>query len=224
MKLLRGSLDPDLRRVRVAWTCDADPASQPVDIPILHATFDAEAAERARERGKEVWVYNGERPFSGTFLLDAEAVSPRVNGWLGAVFGVGRWFYWESTFWYDDNKGGHGAVDPFVTAETFHNADGDHADGDGVLVYPGRQVDLFQEHSAGVAGVFPSIRLKNWRRGVEDAGYYQLAHLRSPARAEAIARRLLPRVASAAKEGEGASWSSRGAAFFEARRELLAVI
>jgi hypothetical protein len=222
--LLGASTNPNLKKVRVAWTCSEDAASQPVDIPIQAATFDAAKSARARELGKEVWAYNGKLPQTGTFLTDTAAIAPRVNGWLSAMFDIGRWFYWETTFWYDGNRGGHGAYDPFVTAETFHNADGDYCMGDGVLVYPGKQVDGFTSHSLGLDGVIPSIRLKNWRRGIEDAGYYQLAHAANAAKAEAIAKALLPIVTSAAKDGRPPSWSESGKAFFDARKALLALV
>ncbi len=37
-----------------------------------------------------------------------------------------------------EKAGGHGAVDPFTTAESFHNADGDASLLDGLLVFLGR--------------------------------------------------------------------------------------
>jgi hypothetical protein len=219
--LLRGSSDPNVRRVRVAWTCSDDPSHQPVDVPILLAHYDRARAERARSRGKDVWVYNGVLPRTGTFLLDDDAISPRVNGWLGAMFGVRRWFYWESTYWY----GAHGRtpIDPFIEPETLINDDGDWADGDGVLVYPGTQRDAFGEHSIGYPGVFPSIRLKNWRRGLQDGAYLELARSRDRRRADAVARALIPAAFDEARRGHPASWSSRGATFFEARRALMAI-
>ncbi len=223
-QLLAGSANPRARKVRVAWTCSEDAAKQPVDIPIQAASFDAAKTAKARQQGKEVWAYNGRMPQTGSFFTDTPAISLRVNGWLAATSDIGRWFYWETTFWYDGNKGGHGPYDPFVTAETFHNRDGDYAMGDGVLVYPGKQVDRFTEHSVGMDGVIASIRLKNWRRGIEDAGYYQLAHAIDAKRAEAIAKGLLPAVHTDARDGKPPSWSESGQPFFEARRALLAVI
>ena len=220
--LLRTSNDPGVRRLRVAWTCSEDPSKQPVDVPILRAAWDASQAARARAAGKEVWVYNGVLPRTGTFLLDAPAISPRVNGWLSAVFGIPRWFYWESTFWY----GQHDArpIDPFAEPETLHNDDGDWVNGDGVLVYPGDQIDGFREHSLHFQGVVPSIRLKNWRRGLEDAGYLQLARARDAARADAVARRLIPSAFGDAQDGRPPSWSPHGEEFFEARRALLGIV
>ena len=222
--LIAGSSNAKVKKVRVAWTCSEDATNQPVDIPIQAASFDAKKTAKARAAGKEIWAYNGRMPQTASFLTDTPAISLRVNGWLSGMFDIGRWFFWETTFWYDDNRGGHGAYDPFATAETFHNADGDYSMGDGVLVYPGKQVDMFTSHSIGMDGVVASIRLKNWRRGIEDAGYYQLAHAANGKRAEAIATALLPRVFTATKDGQKASWSDASKPYFDARKALLALI
>jgi hypothetical protein len=206
----------------VAWTCSKDPPGQPVDVPMVTALeHTVDQARAARARGKEVWVYNGVLPHTGTFLLDADAISPRVNGWLGEMFRVPRWFYWSSTHWYEHH--GKSPDDPFAEAESFHNDDGDWANGDGVLLYPGRQVDAFPEHSLAFAGVIASIRLKNWRRGLEDGGYLELARGRDAARADAVARALIPAAFNEPGRGQRAAWSPRGAAFFEARRRLLEI-
>jgi len=175
--------------------------------------------------GKRLWIYNGRQPYTGGFLTDMDAVSPRVNGWLAGKHDLGRWFYWQSTFWRDGNQGGWGAFDPFVTAETFHNQFGEWAVGDGVLVYPGKQVDAFSIHSLGMAGVVASIRLKNWRRGIQDAGYLKLARAADAARAEAIVKELIPRVLQegAPFSGRAPSYGDSGIKFFEARGRLLAL-
>jgi hypothetical protein len=223
--LLAGSTDPNVAGVKVGWTCSDNPASQQVDVPIVGAwSYDPTLAAQAAAAGKKVWIYNGQRPESDAFFTDTPATAPRANGWIAAMAGIDRWFYWETTFWYDDNHGGHGAYDPFTTAETFHNSSGDYCEGDGVLVYPGKQVDVFTDHSVGLDGVIASIRLKNLRRGIEDAGYYQLAHTADAAKAEAIATALLPTVLSAASDGSPVSWPASGQPWFLARKALLALI
>jgi hypothetical protein len=207
--LVRGADDPNVRRLRVGWTCSLDPNAQPVDVPMLRATFDPAQVAAARSRGKETWVEDGAPPRTGTFRLDDDAVSPRVNGWLGAMYRIPRWFDRDATRWSD--AGGE-PVDPF-----------DGGADDGVLLYPGTQRDSFDEHSIGLEGVLPSIRLKNWRRGVEDAGYLRMARERDAARADAVARWLVPTAFGEARSGEAPSWGSRGKPFFEARRALLAI-
>jgi hypothetical protein len=222
---IAGSANANVKKVRVGWTCSDDPSGQPVDVPIVAAqSYDAKLAATARAAGKKVWIYNGYRPSTGTFFTDSEAISTRVNGWIAALYGIERWFYWETTFWYDGNSGGKGPYDPFVSAETFHNSDGDECQGDGVLVYPGKQIDQFTTDSVGFVGVLPSIRLKNVRRGIEDAGYYQLAHAADPAGADAIAKGLIPSVLADAQAGNPPSYSPKGKPYFDARKALAQLI
>src|SRR5262249_39833007 len=148
------------------------------------------------------------------------AVELRANGWGAALFGIGRWFFLGTTVWYDGNPGGLGPFDPVGTAETVHNNYGDYCEGDGGFLYLRKQGELFSTHSVGLDGVIASIRLKNLRRGIQDAGIYQLAHVAQPAQAESIARALLPRVLADARDGDPPSWSQNGQAFFSARKML----
>jgi hypothetical protein len=220
--LLRNDEDANVRRLRVGWTCAQDPTEQPVDVPMMRAVFDTAQVNAARAQGKESWVVDGVLPRTGSFLLDDDAVSPRVNGWLSAMYRVPRWLVTGSTQWYAEQ--GDVPLDPFDDAESFEDRNGAHANGEGMLLYPGAQRDAFEQHSLNFQGVLPSIRLKNWRRGIEDAGYLQMARDRDPARADAIARWLVPTAFDSAKAGEPASWGSRGKPFFEARQALLAII
>ncbi|WXB20281.1 DUF4091 domain-containing protein [Pendulispora albinea] len=157
-------------------------------------------------------------------MLDVPATDLRANGWIAARYGITRWFYWESTFWLDNNRGGRGGphgFDPFVIAETFHNTRGDHANGDGILLYPGTQI-VPGMHDEGVPILLPSIRLKNLRRGAQDAAYFQLARAIDPATAEAIADDLVPDVLSSA--GRHPSWPERGIPWLTARKQLLDIL
>src|SRR5262249_4323195 len=81
--LVASSTDPNLKKVRVGWTCSQNPADQPVDLPIVFASrFDPMTRAAAAAQGKKVWVYNGSFPETGAFLTDVEATSPRMNGWI----------------------------------------------------------------------------------------------------------------------------------------------
>ena len=209
---------PAARGVRVGVTCGDDPRRQAADLVMMTSDrYAPSAVERALARGKRVWVYNGQRPYAGPMMLDVPAVDLRANGWIAARYGVERWFYWESTFWMDGNRGGRGGAhgfDPFTVAETFHNADGDHANGDGILLYPGQQ-DAPGMRSDGVNAVYPSVRLKNLRRGAADAGYIALARAVHPEATRAIVERRVPRALASAKRET--SWSASGTAWLEAR-------
>nr|WP_240806649.1 DUF4091 domain-containing protein [Polyangium spumosum] len=157
-------------------------------------------------------------------MLDAPATSLLADAWIAATRPTGRWFLWETTFWNDGNRGGRGPIDPFVVAETFHNDDGDSALGDGVLVYPGKQTAPFAHHSAGFDGVFPSIRLKLLRRGIQDAGYLALARSAHPEEADVITTRLLPRALDEVDLDEDTPLPTDAAAFSAARAALRALV
>ena len=213
-KLLRESPADSLRHVRVAWMCTQDPTAQPVEVPVLRASWDPERVRAARDQGKTVWVYGGELPRTGSFAMGADAVSPRVNGWLQAMYGIPRWLLPDVASWSDED--GEAPVGPFQIG-----ANG--RDGAETLVYPGTQLDPTVDDPPGTSAVLPSIRLKNWRRGVEDAGYLQMARERDPVRANAVARWLVPAAFGEVGEAQEPSWSARGKPFVDARTALLEI-
>jgi hypothetical protein len=212
-------------RVRVGHTCDEPPERQSVDIAMLpgHA-FPRAAPAAARAAGRRAWIYNGALPRTGTFMLDAQPLGLVADGWIAAAFGIERWFYWESIFWDDDNKGGRGAVDPFVATETFHNADGDTALGDGLLLYPGRQRPPFEARSLGVPAVLPSLRLKALRRGIQDAALVALAARDAPAETRRLVLAAVPAALDEATDRRPPFWEAEGATFAPARAALRALI
>jgi hypothetical protein len=218
------STRPAAARVRVGQTCDAPPARQAADVTIVPAQAFARAMPaEARAAGRRAWIYNGELPHTGTLLLDADPRGLVADGWISAAFGIERWFYWESTFWDDDNAGGHGAIDPFATAESFHNKSGDAALCDGLLVYPGRQRAPFAAGSFGAPRVLPSLRLKALRRGIEDAGLVALAAREHADDVARIVARALPAALDEARPDRPAAWDAPGATFVTARDALRAL-
>jgi hypothetical protein len=223
IELLRGA--PEADRIQVAHTCHEDPRTQPVELVMMPAqTFDLPMAREARDAGRKVWAYNGAMPRTGTLMLDAPLVGLTVNGWIAASRGVGRWFYWETTFWNDGNRGGKGPIDPFTVAESFHNADGDACLGDGLLLYPGTQKPPFAARSVGLPAVLPSMRLKALRRGIADAGLYALARANAPDTADTIMSGVVPRALTEVAQTEGTPWQTDPMALARARDELRALI
>ena len=216
-----------LEGVRVGATCGVNPTAQAASLVMMTAPdlFPQRARlARAAPSGKWVWAYNGQRPYAGPMMLDVPATDLRANAWIAARYGIERWFYWEATYWLDSNAGGQGGgvgTDPFVVAESFHNEVGDHANGDGILVYPGTQ-RLAGAVDYGLATVFPSVRLKNLRRGIEDAGYVALARAVDREAADDVVRRTVPRALALA--GDRPAWPERGAAWISARSALADVI
>ena len=213
-----------VRALRVGHTCSEPPAQQAVDLVMVSAaSYAPSLAEAAVRRGKHVWIYNGALPQTGSFLTDSWRLSLRANAWIQSAYGIERWFYWESAFWHDGNRGGQGPHDLFASAETFHNQDGDACNGDGVLVYPGQQ-PRFPAHSVGIPGVFPSIRLKQWRRGISDAGYLKLARAVDAARSDRLARSLVPAALDQAKLQPSPRWPTTPDTYEAARRELFDLV
>lgn len=92
----------------------------------------------------------------------------------------------------------------------------------GVPVVIGPDLTTWDDDAAPGDRVMPTVRLDAWRRGVEDAGYLQLAREKDPARADAIVTELRPSEADLVSTVVTAR-GSRSLSYFEARRALLAV-
>jgi len=65
--------------------------------------------------------------------------------------------------------------------------------GDGVLFYPGTDT-RFPAESYGLSGPFASLRLKMWRRGIQDVDYLTLAAAINPTRTAQIVNEMVPLV------------------------------
>ncbi len=179
-------------RVLVGHTCHLDPSDQDVDIVMVPAqAFDPDSASAARAQGKRVWIYNGQLPHASPPVVDVPLPALALNGWIAAAYDVDRWFYWETTFWEDGNRGGRGPTDVFANVETFHNADGDTSLYDGLLVFPGRTPPRLGVHDLGYDGPVASLRLKSLRRGLEDAALIALASQVDPVETERVTREVV---------------------------------
>lgn len=179
-----------------------------LDLPTSEGTFGITAQwENALQthRGKpgtRFYMYNGQRPATGSFATEDDGVSLRVLAWGQYKMGVDRWFYWESTY-YDNYQGDMGLTNVFQTAQTFGSYEREdeglgetgwnYFNGDGVLLYPGTDLH-FPDNNYGVKGPFASLRLKNWRRGLQDVDYLTLAAEINPVRVEQVVDKMIPAV------------------------------
>ncbi|MCA9670535.1 MAG: DUF4091 domain-containing protein [Myxococcales bacterium] len=179
--------------------------------------FSLSNFNQGKAAGKTIWIYNGTRPFTGSFATDDVAVSPRVNAWIQYKHGIERWFYWESTY-YNDFQGGAGKTNLFKEAMTFSNGS-DEVNGDGVLIYPGRDL-VFPAEDRGFDGPLPSIRLKNWRRGIQDAALLALAKAKDQALHDQAIAALVPAALDQKEHNQKVSWSEDGEQWLEQRRKL----
>ena len=161
----------------------------------------------AADPSKRFTMYNGTRPASGSFATEDDGVALRELAWGQYKKGVDRWFYWESTYYVNDQCYGYddprAYVNLFQQAQTYGCYDDDDDslgqagwnffNGDGVLFYPGTDT-RYPEESYGVMGPFASLRLKHWRRGIQDVDYLTLAAAINPTRTAEIVEEVVPTV------------------------------
>ena len=190
---------------------------------------------------KQFYMYNSRRPLSGSFALEDDGVALRVLAWAQHKKGIDRWFYWESTY-YNNNQGNTAHTNVFQQAHTFGNLDGfdnvlgetgwNYLNGDGVLLYPGTDT-RYPADSYGVQGPLASLRLKHWRRGIQDVDYLMLAAAIDPARTAQIVDRIVPKVLWEVGVSDPSdptwvrtniSWSTDPNDWEEARAELADII
>jgi hypothetical protein len=193
------------------------------------------------------YMYNGQRPVSGTFATEDDGVALRSLAWGQYKLGIDRWFYWDSTY-YDNYQGYRGQTNVFQVAQTFGQYDetdtsndagkngNNYFNGDGVLFYPGTDT-RFPQDSYDVTGPFASLRLKYWRRGIQDIDYLTLAAKTDPTLTAQILNRMMPKFMweySADNSSDPSndeyylhsdiSWSTDPNVWEEARKELASII
>ena len=159
-------------------------------------TFNAAHAE-----GKQAIFYNGQRPAGGSFATEDDGVALRELAWAQYKKKVDRWFYWSATY-YNNFQGGRGHTNVFVEAATFGGpptfdanrglTSWNYSNGDGVLFYPGIDTK-FPEQSRGLQGPIASLRLKHWRRGIQDVDYLTMAAKVNPSATAALVQKMVPK-------------------------------
>lgn len=163
----------------------------------------AVATIQHKPRG-EAWWYNGNPPYMGyPGEIEDDGLSPRVTQWAIWKKKLDGYFFWDSTYYVDTQTGG-GKLDVFNEARTFgwsmRNTDPVFGisdpyldNGNGVLFYPGTDT-VYPKSNYHQLGVFSSIRLKFWRRGIEDYDYLVMANAVNPTATAAIVNKLVPAV------------------------------
>lgn len=154
------------------------------------------------QAGRDYWMYNGFRPATGSFVTEDEGTALRAVAWTQFKMKVSRWFYWESTY-FENFHAGEGPTNLFEQGHTFGKkmsyspslgeTGWNYSNGDGVLFYPGTDL-VFPARSLGQRGPLASLRMKHWRRGLQDAEYLALAAKKDPKRTAAIVQRVVPKV------------------------------
>ena len=164
------------------------------------------ALEHFQQPGRSAFLYNARRPNVGSFATEDDGVALQALSWAQYKRGIDRWFFWESTYWFNFQgcATANCQTNVFQQAQTFGGTNvqfdavlgqtsWNHSNGDGVLFYPGTDL-LYPQDSYGLDGPIVSLRLKHWRRGLQDAEYLALAASAAPQATQAIVDQMVPEV------------------------------
>ncbi|MBN1265069.1 MAG: DUF4091 domain-containing protein [Anaerolineales bacterium] len=187
--------------------------------PGLSPGTDPELLQQELEDGKQFAFYNGYRPLSGTQVLDADAIEFRVIPWIAWKYDVDQYFYWMTTYWTQWANSGKD-TNVFQQAQTMEY----QRMGAGTFFYPGTDV-LFPSQDRGLEGPLPSIRMKNWRRGMQDYEYLYLAtSLGLEGEVDKLVDQLVPAALWEADLNHNIPWPDTGYGFEVIRRQLAELI
>ena len=203
------------------------------------ALFVKSIATIRSHKGSKIMFYNPTRPASGSFVTEDDGVALREVAWAQYKKSIDRLFYWQSTYYFDSQNAGKAEPNLFEQAATFgvtppsiDPVRGEwsfgHTNGEGVLFYPGTDV-LYPKDSYKVTGVFASLRLKYWRRGIQDIDYVTMAAAIDPDKTQKIVDRMVPRAFWDYKDLGGwmiddISWSINPDDWEAARAQLAQII
>ena len=215
-----GSGDLDIPLI---WTSHSNPArwaGEPgLDLigttrfwaPNAHAA-DPNFLQTREKAGETTWFYHSGHPAIGAHSINASGIDMRTWGVIGARYGISGQLMWAVNLGSDER--------PF--AEPSYKPDDDRF-GNGVLVYPGNQLEKIGYPAQ--PGPIPSIRLKNWRRGLQDADLIALARAVSPTETEALVTDMMPSaLADAVATGNPApAWPRESARWIDFKQALLRI-
>jgi hypothetical protein len=158
---------PDLRLLQTFYRDDPIPALEPmIDIWAPNIARYREAEFRAQQaKGDTVWWYvccGPGKPFAN-LMIEWPALDHRVLLWQNWKYSVTGFLYWGTAVFRDNCEGDGRWPDVPWKPATWRNSEGKPHHGDGQLIYPG--LDRTPQ---------PSIRLENFRDGVEDYEYFWL--------------------------------------------------
>lgn len=167
----------------------------------------------ARKNGGDYTFYNGYRPRYGSVILEGAAVDFRVNSWILYKYGINCHFIWHGTHWRHNGQGPKGNLHQNIYQNplSFTNfGQFSYGNGDGIIFYPGR-MPFYPEEDRGLNALIPSIRLKNIRRGQQDALILWMAEQKiGKAEVIKIINKIVPKALSEVERNEPVPWSEHG--------------
>ncbi len=181
----------------------------------------------ARKNDGDYFFYNGYRPRYGSVILEAAAVDFRVNSWILYKYDISRHFIWHGTHWQHNGQGPKGRLhqNVFTNPLSFTNfGQYSYGNGDGILFYPGR-MPYYPQEDRGIDRLIPSLRLKNIRRGQQDAAIMWMAEQKvGKNRIIEIINQVVPRALSEVEREEPVPWSEHGDDYDRVRERLLDIV
>ncbi len=200
--------------------------SKAIDIWAGFDGVDLTLLPEIRKNGGDHWFYNGNRPRYGSCILEGAAVDLRVNSWILYKYGINVHFIWEGTQWQHNMQGpkAHLHQNIFENPLTFINNHFDFGNGDGVLFYPGR-MPFYPNEDRGLNRIFPSIRLKNIRKGQQDANIMWMVQQKvGKEKVVSIIQKVVPKALSEVSMKDAVQWSEHGDDYDKVRDELLKLL
>jgi hypothetical protein len=162
--------------------------------------------------GETVWFYHHGHPAVGVHGVNATGVEFRTWGVISWRYGLHGTFVWSVD-----------SGDPERPLERPIYKKGETRWGNGVLFYPGAR--LPDIGLPVVDGPLPSLRVKAYRRGLQDYEYaWLLAASGRRDLADAIVRRVVPAALTEAKTPGAPPWSTDVNDWYRMREELAAAL
>jgi hypothetical protein len=164
-------------------------------------------------RGDTVWFYHAGHPGIGVHSVNANGVEILTWPMIDWRYGLRGSFWWAMNYWDKE--------DPLRVAQY---QKGEDRWGNGILFYPGKML-----HTIGlpdVDGPLSSVRMKDYRRGLQDFEYcWLLADKGRKAVADEAVKDLVPVALTEAKAyGSKAPWNGDPNAWYALREKLAAEI
>ncbi|MCC6398530.1 MAG: carbohydrate binding domain-containing protein, partial [Bacteroidetes bacterium] len=168
--------------------------------------------------GEQIAFYNGTRPGYGVpELLDNVLADNRVNPWIAFKYNVNQYFLWQIGEALQATPPKNTWVSCYMDwgSQTVKNW------GEGTYVYAGEDA-VFPSDSRGVTGPIVSMRMKNFRRGMQDYEYLWLARQAGVPEDSimAILNSVVPAALDEVTQTAQPQYAERGYPYEHARRRL----
>ncbi|MBI2895764.1 MAG: DUF4091 domain-containing protein [Deltaproteobacteria bacterium] len=220
IRRVQAALDAGARHARIdlLWTGHTDPGSwrqRPgLDLvgtirrwaPSGEAASPSFLSERVRS-GEKAWFYHAGHPHLGVHSINASGIELRAWGAIAVRYGLGGHLVWAANF-----------SDPRRPYDHPSYRRDDDRFGNGTLFYPGARLATIGLPAR--AEPVPSMRLKAWRSGLQDADLVALARAAGHgAEAKRLLDALVPRALADARGP--AAWPDDTGAWHQFHRRLL---